>query len=108
MGKEPIVSITYENERISIKNSLPCGAVDFKNNLPGAASISFNTVTTVSAVCNCSLSVLYLRLFRTFQLVIVKRSLVFNLRTAEKEWLQDLPAEACRSGKISIYHALLT
>ena len=23
MGKKPIVSITYENERISIKNSLP-------------------------------------------------------------------------------------
>ena len=23
MGKEPIVSVTYENERISIKNSLP-------------------------------------------------------------------------------------
>ena len=24
MGKKPIVSVTYENERISIKNSLPC------------------------------------------------------------------------------------
>ena len=24
MGKKPIVSFTYENERISIKNSLPC------------------------------------------------------------------------------------
>ena len=23
MGKKPIVSVTYENERISIKNSLP-------------------------------------------------------------------------------------
>ena len=23
MGKKPIVSLTYENERISIKNSLP-------------------------------------------------------------------------------------
>ena len=23
MGKEPIVSVTYENERMSIKNSLP-------------------------------------------------------------------------------------
>ena len=24
MGKKPIVSVTYENERISIRNSLPC------------------------------------------------------------------------------------
>ena len=24
MGKKPIISITYENERISMKNSLPC------------------------------------------------------------------------------------
>ena len=24
MGKKPIVSVTYENERISIKNTLPC------------------------------------------------------------------------------------
>ena len=24
MGKKPIVSVTYENERILIKNSLPC------------------------------------------------------------------------------------
>ena len=24
MGKKPTVSVTYENERISIKNSLPC------------------------------------------------------------------------------------
>ena len=44
----------------------PFGVVDFKNNLPGADSIFFNTVTTVSVVCNCSLSVLYLWPFRTF------------------------------------------
>ena len=46
------------------------------------------------------LSVLSLRLL---SLVIAERSLVLNLRAAEKDlfllqWLQDLPSEACRSG----------
>ena len=54
-----------------------------------------------------SLPVLSLLLFRTFFLTIVERDHVFNLRAAEKErfflrWLQDLPAEACKSGKIHL------
>ena len=40
-------------------------------------------------------------------LTIVKRDHVFNLRAAEKDlfllrWLQDLPAEACKSGQIHL------
>ena len=52
-----------------------------------------------------SFSFLSLRLFRTFFLTIVEGSHFFNLRAAEKDlfllrWLQDLPAEPCKSGQI--------
>ena len=116
------------------------GGLDFKNGLPGADSIFFNTVTThqsfflivyqtrkelvtkkynhaqqqhnfrvsfTSRIVRSLLSAV-----QNLSLVIVERSHVCNLRAAEKDlfllrWLQDLPAEVCRSGKLAISFIML-